>query len=123
MKAKTGLCLTIPRQGTSHPLEPGGEIAAPRKPLIGIHPAADPDLIPRVRDMGYLIEKSEDADAYPLYFDGRSTENHIERAVAEVDHPLITDRLWPSPFKAALAVTGDIDCLTLGDFIRRFREG
>jgi peptidoglycan/xylan/chitin deacetylase (PgdA/CDA1 family) len=29
---------------------------------------------------------------------------------------------WPEPYKAALAVTGDIDCLTLGDFIRRFRE-
>jgi peptidoglycan/xylan/chitin deacetylase (PgdA/CDA1 family) len=123
LKAKTNLCLATPRQGTSHPLEPDSEIAASRKPLIGIHPAAAPDLIHRIRDMGYLIEKTEDADAYPLYFDGRSTEDHIERAIADVDHPLITDGLWPSPFKAALVVTGDIDCLTLGDFIRRFREG
>jgi peptidoglycan/xylan/chitin deacetylase (PgdA/CDA1 family) len=30
---------------------------------------------------------------------------------------------WPEPYRAALAVTGDIDCLTLGDFVRRFREG
>ncbi len=123
LQGGTRLYVTTPRQGARHPLEQGSEIAAPRRPLIGIHPAAGPDLIHKVRDTGYLIEKSEDAAAYPLYFDGRSPRDQIHGAIADVDHPLIADGLWPSPFKAALAVTGDIDCLTVGDFIRRFREG
>jgi hypothetical protein len=43
--------------------------------------------------------------------------------IARCPNPLLVDSRWPQPFEAAAAVTGDIDCLTLGDFLRRFKEG
>ena len=47
----------------------------------------------------------------------------MKRMIEAIRYPLVVQKTWPYPFRAAMAVTGDIDCLTLGDFLRRFREG
>lgn len=119
----TGLYLITPRTGARRPVGAGEAIAAPRRPLVGIDPGADANLIHKIRDMGYCIEKSDDTVGYAVHFDAACHADDIDRALADLDHPVLADGLWPAPFKAAMAVTGDIDCLTLGDFIRRFTEG
>jgi peptidoglycan/xylan/chitin deacetylase (PgdA/CDA1 family) len=122
-QTKADLHLVTPRSGSRRALEPGDVVSAPKKPIIGAGPGTPQNLMQKARDMGYFIEIATDSDAYPLYVDSESSVPDLERSLAELGHPLIADRLWPAPHKAALAITGDIDCLTLGDFLRRFREG
>ena len=91
--------------------------------MIAVHPKTGDNLKHKIRDMGYLFEKTDDSTSYPYYITPDDEAEGIEERVIGLDHPLLTDTFWPRPFRAALTVTGDIDCLTLGDFIRRFREG
>ena len=62
-------------------------------------------------------------DSANIYEDREVGVDEQEAGIARCPNPLLADTRWPRPFTAALAVTGDIDCLTLGDFLRRFKEG
>jgi hypothetical protein len=73
--------------------------------------------------MGYFDDITTDRSSCAIYI-GRETEtDHLQKSLGACGHPLLREGMWPAPFSAALAVTGDIDCLTLGDFARRFRGG
>ncbi|MFH1313614.1 MAG: polysaccharide deacetylase family protein [Candidatus Eisenbacteria bacterium] len=120
---RSQLEIAIPATGVRVGITPGSEVASPKKPVIGVHPKTGDDLRHKIRDMGYLIETSENNALYACHFAGRDGPDEIDKRIPDLDHPLLVDTFWPRPFKAALTVTGDIDCLTLGDFIRRFREG
>ncbi len=121
--AGSQLEIVIPTTGVRISVAEGSEVASPRRPMIGVHPAAGDSLKHTIRDMGYLIANSEDSTPYPYYVTPDDEAGEMEERILALDHPLLIDTYWPGPFKAALTVTGDIDCLTLGDFLRRFREG
>jgi peptidoglycan/xylan/chitin deacetylase (PgdA/CDA1 family) len=120
---RSQLELVVPATGTRQTIETRTVVASEKKPVIGVHPASALHLRHRIRDLGYCIDESEDSKMYPYYVGGDDPAAEVERRIIDLDHPLVADTFWPAPHKAALAVTGDIDCLTLGDFIRRFREG
>jgi hypothetical protein len=90
--------------------------------VIGVAPEAGTDLTNKIRDLALFFEKATDRDVYPLYVDSNIGREGLVDLVRGLDHPLLADGFWPHSARAAVAVTGDIDCLTLGDFIRRFRE-
>jgi hypothetical protein len=55
-------------------------------------------------------------------------ENHdhasieaCRRVIDESRRPLLRFGRWPRACRSALAVTGDIDALTIWDFVQRFR--
>ena len=120
---RSRLEIVVPAAGTRHEIEAGAVVPSKRRPVIGVHPECSLHLRHKIRDMGYVIEQSQDRTTYPYYVDGDEPAGEMAERLCDVDHPLVKDTFWPAPFRAALAVTGDIDCLTLGDFIRRFREG
>jgi hypothetical protein len=98
-------------------------LACPRKPVVGLSPDVPQDFITKIREAGYFIEITADRGTAGIHFGpGEDPERRLADR-AGVGHPLLRQATWPRPFDAALVVSGDIDCLTLGDFARRFIEG
>ncbi len=112
----------IPREGLEEPLTAGAVVDCDLRPLIGLDTSVPDSLKLTIRDLGYFFEVSEDRSSYPVYFDALTHRTTALDLIRRCSQPLVSDSLWPSPYRAALAVTGDIDCLTLGDFLRRFLE-
>lgn len=112
----------IPREGAEEIIPPGAVVDSDMKPLIGVGRSAPESLKLFIRDQGYFFEISEDRGLYPVYLEGLTHRATALDLIGSCGHPLICDSLWPSPYRAAMAITGDIDCLTLGDFVRRFLE-
>jgi peptidoglycan/xylan/chitin deacetylase (PgdA/CDA1 family) len=108
--------------GRHSDIEAGQRIACRTRPLVGLHPNTSSDFRRHISETGYLFELSEDSSVYPVYIGEDIAEADLIRRTRDVMHPLLAVSRWPRPYRSALAVTGDIDCLTLGDFLRRFRE-
>ena len=95
-------------------------VRAPLRPFVGLSPIASPALAGFLRQQGYIFEISEEGHRYPCYFDQTDFAAEHERAllaqIEEMDHPLVRLGCWPNGARSALAVTGDIDALTLWDY-------
>jgi peptidoglycan/xylan/chitin deacetylase (PgdA/CDA1 family) len=120
--AGLGLTLQSPTAGADRTTT-GETIQSPRRPLIGVPEDASRDLRRFIRQLGYFYEITADRGIVNLYIDRDTEGSEVERVIEACPEPLLADTRWPGSHKAALTVTGDIDCLTLGDFLRRFREG
>lgn len=91
-------------------------------PIIGVDPDMSDVIKQRIKQMGYLVENTKNRTGFALYFGSETDFETIEKAIGRFDKPILKAPLWPKGYRAACAVTGDIDCLTLGDFLRRFVE-
>jgi hypothetical protein len=120
---RLGLRLVEPPKATVRPLGSGETVRCSHRPIVGVPEAAPATLINNLRQLGYFYEITSDKDSVGLYLERDVEVNDLEDHIAKCRHPLLADTRWPAPFSAAIAVTGDIDCLTLGDFLRRFWEG
>ena len=93
---------------------------APRRPFIGVSPRASPALVSFLRQQGYIVETSEESHRYSHYFDQTEfTTEHERPLLAQIegtDRPLVRLGRWPNGARSALAITGDIDALTLWDY-------
>jgi peptidoglycan/xylan/chitin deacetylase (PgdA/CDA1 family) len=118
-----GLTLVVPASGRGAPVASPGTVKAPCRPVIGVAPDLSDNFRLRIKEAGYYIETTLDGTAHPLYFKTPSDPDQALSSITRLGHPVLKAGTWPRPFEAALAVTGDIDCLTLGDFLRRFTEG
>jgi peptidoglycan/xylan/chitin deacetylase (PgdA/CDA1 family) len=118
-----GLVAHEPLGGLTLSLNEKGQVQSPARPLIGIAETTTEILRNKIRQLGYFYEITADRTATNLYIEEGMDLAELEKRVAGCPGPLLADMRWPAPYTAAIAVTGDIDCLTLGDFVRRFREG
>lgn len=107
-------------------LAPGTELRVPRqpRPFIAVHPSSPGSLTGFLRQQGYIVETA-DSGADHTYFLHRErfTPDDELRLLAELDvgaFPLVRLARWPRAARAALAVTGDVDALTLWDYAFRF---
>lgn len=95
------------------------------KPVVGASrrtPAAALDFL---REEGYAVEVSHDRDGFGAYVDVAEATVDEAALLAEVEHapgPLVRLARWPAGARSALAVTGDIDSITLQDFAWRLWE-
>jgi peptidoglycan/xylan/chitin deacetylase (PgdA/CDA1 family) len=96
--------------------------ASPR-PFVGISSRACPRLTGFLRQQGYILEVSDQARDYAHFFDRQTFTADQELALlAQIEgagSPLLRLGRWPEGARSALAVTGDIDALTLWDFVLR----
>lgn len=99
---------------------------APLRPFIGISPTTSPRFADFLRQQGYIVEISRKDHLYSHYFDQTEfvveQERSILNQIEAKDHPLIRLGRWPNGAHSALAITGDIDALTLWDYGLRFWE-
>lgn len=95
-------------------------VYAPVRPFIGLHPRSPARLANFLRQQGYITEVSECLDGYAFYLDQPQFEPQDERrlldAIEGADKPLVRLGRWPDGAHSALAISGDIDALTLSDY-------
>ena len=73
------------------------------------------------------MERSSEADKYGIYLANlahfqESDEKQLAEKLEQSDVPQLRYWRWPNGAKSALSVTGDIDSVTLTDFVLRIIE-
>ena len=95
-----------------------------QRPFIGVSPGVAPALTCFLKQQGYLVETALNPGLYTVYLDGetfsRQEERNLIRQIEEARFPLVRLGRWPNGAHSALAITGDIDALTLWDYGLRF---
>jgi hypothetical protein len=98
-----------------------------RRPVIGVKPDSSPEAVQLLRNEGYIVELGERADDYAIYLDDlkyfkKNDEKALSDKIEQSDAPLLRYWRWPVQARSAVSVTGDIDSITLTDFILRIFE-
>lgn len=101
-------------------------VHAPCRPWIGLSPDADPALADFLRQQGYPVEIAPSPTGFACYLDQHTfTAGDQRPLLARLEGqqmPCVRLGRWPRGAHSALAVTGDIDCLTWWDYLARFWE-
>ncbi len=111
-------------------------VNAPRCPCIGLSPHTPQQVLDFLLEQGYpAMRCSQEAshNMYTLYLDlaeglGTTREEQLQRRSAlvqrieDIDTPFIRFGCWPDGSQAALAISGDIDSVTVQDFFLRILE-
>jgi hypothetical protein len=94
-----------------------------KRPFIGVHPSTPASLPAFLREQGYIVEVSSARSEYAHYIDHDRFERLDElRLLNEVEagsSPLLRLGRWPHGARSALSITGDIDALTIRDYVYR----
>lgn len=102
-------------------------VRAPVRPFVGLSNRTSPAVGTFLRQQGYIVESAIVGDDYSIFIDcpnfGSSDKlallDHIEHRTS----PLVRLGRWPGAARSALSVTGDIDAMTLWDYVSRFKRG
>ncbi|MDH3682717.1 MAG: polysaccharide deacetylase family protein [Acidimicrobiia bacterium] len=102
-------------------------VSSPVRPFVGVSHRS-PKAVPTfLREQGYIVEEVEHGRAHGSFIDRPQFDASHERdLLAELERhesPLVWLGRWPNGAQSALSITGDIDALTLWDYIGRFKRG
>jgi peptidoglycan/xylan/chitin deacetylase (PgdA/CDA1 family) len=110
-------------------------VSSQRCPCIGLSPRTPQQVLDFLLEQGYPVKpcSEEEADAYALYLDmpeglGTTREEQLKRRSAlvhrieELEAPFFHFGCWPDGKRMAVAITGDIDSVTVQDFFLRILE-
>ena len=80
-----------------------------------------------LEEEGYAVAEASETDDRAIYFHrpgplGLADQAEILAEIEAAASPLVRLARWPGGARSALSITGDIDALTLGDFVRRAWE-
>ena len=101
------------------------EMEFPVRPVVGLHPSVPDRIQSFIQTEGWATYRTSSPETCSVYFgpessgdafNPRSIRHRIESAV----HPLLRFGLWPSGYRCALSITGDIDSVNLIDYWSRF---
>ncbi|MEO6892742.1 MAG: polysaccharide deacetylase family protein [Ktedonobacteraceae bacterium] len=110
-------------------------VQAARCPCIALSPQTPQEIMDFLHEQGYpaVYGAWEEAATYALYLDmptgsGTSRQEQMQRRsllveqIEALEAPLIHFAPWPAGCRAALAISGDIDSITIQDFFLRILE-
>jgi peptidoglycan/xylan/chitin deacetylase (PgdA/CDA1 family) len=126
-QACEGTVLVIRENGAERAVSPGPLVVDTKwRPCVAVAPGSSRAAVEALADLGYIVETGERSDGYAVHLGlvERSDYDAIEasrRVIAESPRTLVRFGTWPRGAKSALSVTGDIDALTIWDFVQRFR--
>jgi peptidoglycan/xylan/chitin deacetylase (PgdA/CDA1 family) len=97
------------------------------RPVIGVAQDSSPAAVNFLRNEGYIVEPSEQPDNYGVYLNNLTQfhevdEKTLSAQLEKSNAPLLRYWRWPDQARSALSVTGDIDSITLVDFMLRIFE-
>jgi len=104
----------------------GTELDLPEgpRPFIGIHPSCPQGLARFLREQGYLVDITERPDRNTTFLErqrfARADERPLLDEIERGGFPLLRMGRWPAGARSALAITGDVDALTIWDYGFRF---
>ena len=93
--------------------------------MVGVSPRTPHEVTRFLAEEGFASETSDERHLYGAYLDlheGSWSEASVLEALDAAPGPLVRMWRWPNGARSALAVTGDIDALTLRDFMTRSWE-
>ncbi len=110
-------------------------VNAPRRPCLAVSPQTPQEVLDFLQEQGYPAAQCapKEAQAYAHYLElpeglGTTREARLQTCSTLVDQieqleaPFLRFGCWPEGNRAALAVTGDIDSVTIQDFFLRILE-
>jgi peptidoglycan/xylan/chitin deacetylase (PgdA/CDA1 family) len=102
-------------------------LESPVRPVIGVSPDSSPAAVKFLRTEGFIVEESNQPDLYGLYLDNlaqfeEADEKPLSEKVERSEAPLLRYWRWPDQARSAVSITGDIDSITLIDFLLRIFE-
>lgn len=122
-----GTTVYLRQDGAERHIEPGVfELQIATRPCVGVSPGSDRDAIKQLQDRGYLIEAGGTVEDFAIHLGELTSSNYdatwqrLQRLDA-FPGPLVRFGTWPHGNRSAVAITGDIDALTLWDFVQRMR--
>lgn len=99
------------------------QFQAQKRPCIGVSLASPVALTEFLRQQGFWVEVSDQPHLYSIYLDQSQFNPEDERPLlaqlAQSNAPLICVGRWPNGAQSALSITGDIDAVTLWDYLLR----
>lgn len=91
-----------------------------KRPFIGLSPSTSKQLVSFLRQQGYIVEINQLSNLYACYINREDFDDTQEREILDLiersNNPLVRLGRWPYGAQSALAITGDIDALTLWDY-------
>lgn len=101
------------------------EVDSPVKPVVGVSSRSPRAVLDFLREEGLPAETSDERTRFGAYVDLQGDLFDEVGLLAELERapgPLVRLGRWPAGARSALAVTGDIDAITLQDFALRLWE-
>jgi hypothetical protein len=101
------------------------ELESERKPIVGLSARTSAAVRAFIAEEGFPWEIADGPARYGAYLDEPDDEPNEVLLLARLERapgPLVRLWRWPNRAKSALALTGDIDSITLLDFARRLWE-
>jgi len=93
------------------------------RPGVGVSPAAPLDLVRFLTDQGYPVEVTERRDGHALYVSQESfAQKDMRPLLARLEDAsgiMVRWACWPDGAGSAMAVSGDVDALTVWDYLKR----
>lgn len=127
LHACPGATIKVRVAGLERVVEPGQLLVeGDTRPCVGVAPGSDRDAVRALADLGHIIEVGERPDDFAVHLghlaDGSfATVDGCRRQIDACPGPLVRFGTWPHGNHSAFAATGDIDALTIWDFVHRFR--
>lgn len=95
-----------------------------KKPIVGVSKDSAPELFQFLKNEGFIFEKSQERDSFSVFLEDITNLDEkdnlkILEMIHETEFPLLRFWRWPNECRSALSITGDIDCITLTDFLSR----
>jgi peptidoglycan/xylan/chitin deacetylase (PgdA/CDA1 family) len=102
-------------------------LESPVRPVIGVSPDTAAAAIDFLRREGYIVAADRQPDNYGIYLNnmvqfGEADEKPLTKIIEQSQAPLLRYWRWPDRARSALSITGDIDSITLVDFVLRILE-
>ena len=99
-------------------------LASGQRPLVGLSPDVPEPTVAFLREQGYVVDQSVEAERCGIYLDaaavaGLGSEARLVDHVEYAETPLVRFWRWPEGARSALCVTGDLDALSLVDYALR----
>jgi peptidoglycan/xylan/chitin deacetylase (PgdA/CDA1 family) len=100
------------------------DVESGRLPVVGVSRRSPPAVRDFLAEEGFAVAASDDPRSYGAHVDvaGEWSESEVLDAIEAAPGPLVRIWRWPNAARSALAATGDIDALTLRDFVVRSWE-
>lgn len=100
------------------------DVPASPRPFIGLSPGIPAETVRFLREQGYILDEGQTAPSCGIYLDRvrlsmLASETQLIDFIESCGGPLVRFGRWPEGAKSALAVTGDLDALSLADYFSR----
>ena len=97
------------------------------RPAIGVASNSADEAISFLQAEGYIVEKTANPSEYSIYLGNlknfkRTDERNLIERIDESENPIVRFWRWPDQARSAITITGDIDSITIADFVKRIIE-